>query len=380
MTGPPGSPVLKMGKNNKNSKSSTQNERGTIIQTTLTKNLKYDNTKKLSNEIEGQKHLIIHRTDEGRTMKDISPILLETALNAATNNSKLEIKMLKSGDILIKTENTKTANNLIKLSGIMEANVTVTEHKTLNSSKGVISAYELKNEEHERLLQYLKSQNVIDLKLHTKTFNGATYQTGLVFLTFGTGELPEYINVGLLRLRVRPYIPNPIRCFVCHKFGHISQHCSIKDNPSCYNCNESKHIYNKEEKCNKIAKCANCKTEGHNAYNRNCKEYKRQIEIQTVKTTQKVSFSEAVKRVNTNNKTYAQMTATTSTTQCTCSHCEYHSNSQVKSNIDVKNNNKRIRENNSSQENSTEDEDYKKMRVSEDKILWTDSDEITENE
>ncbi|KAL7046008.1 hypothetical protein ACKWTF_002432 [Chironomus riparius] len=55
----------------------------------ITNNLQYDTNKKLSNEIEGEKYLVGHRTDIGLTMKDMSPIMLETAFKTVTNNGKI---------------------------------------------------------------------------------------------------------------------------------------------------------------------------------------------------------------------------------------------------------------------------------------------------
>jgi hypothetical protein len=111
---------------------------------TNTSNLTYDNKKVLENQVEGEKYLIIHRTDEGLTMKDMSPIMIETALKNATNNGKITCKMLKSGDILVKTENLRQAKQLMKLTQITNANLTVSEHKSLNTCRGVVYAYELK--------------------------------------------------------------------------------------------------------------------------------------------------------------------------------------------------------------------------------------------
>lgn len=286
--------------------------------------LHYDNSKKLSNNVEGEKFLIIHRTDESLSMRNLSSIALELALKNATGQKQLDCKILKSGDILIKVEKKKQAESLIKLTRILDANVEVSEHKSLNNCKGVISAYELQHETPENLLEYLSDQKVIDVKFHTKTVNGTPYNTGLVFLTFGTSELPEVIKVGLLNLRVRPYIPQPMRCFICHKFGHISLNCNSKSSPKCYNCNQDKHIQDRNEKCQSSPVCVNCNENSHNSYNRNCSEYKRQLEIQTIRVTQKVSMAEAVKRSNLNRTTYAQTVKANSNDDCVCTHCEYH--------------------------------------------------------
>jgi hypothetical protein len=293
-------------------------------------NLTYDNSKKLSNEIEGEKYLIVHRIDDGLTMKNMSPILLETAFKTVTNNGNITCRTLKSGDIMIKTENVKQAKNLIKLTKIAHANIDVTEHKTLNSCKGVVSAFELTYEEEETLLEYLKPQNVTKIDFHKKTVGKEKIKSGLVFLTFGKNEPPEYIQVGCIRLKVRAYIPAPMRCYTCHKFGHISKVCPNLNAPKCYNCYEDKHIQSRDEKCTKQQKCINCGSNEHNSYNRSCIEFKRQTNIQTIKVTQKVSFSEAVKLSNLQRNSYAQITANnvsttpTNNKQCQCPHCGYH--------------------------------------------------------
>lgn len=400
MTGPGPAGNSTMGKNNNNNKT-TQNltpeeiekikqslnnkqKEKTIIKpkdnTVKTENINYDAKKVLENNVPGEKFLIIHRTDENKTMRDFSPILLETVIRNATNNGKTESKFLKSGDILIKTENVKQAQQLVKLIGIMGTSVEVKEHRTMNSSKGVIRAYELQNEERETLLTYLKSQNVTDVQFHTKTINGTLIKTGIVFITFGTREIPEYLTVGLLRVRVRPYIPKPMRCFTCHKFGHLSKYCSLKETPTCYNCNNVKHIHNREEKCTKESFCVNCKQAGHNSYNRNCTEYKRQVDILTIKVTQQVSMAEAVKRSNINRETYAQI-ASQSQDICKCQHCTYHKQKTTPT-ININNSKRSRTPKTNSLELTTDEEETKKIKISSTDIEieenWQDDDMSTE--
>jgi hypothetical protein len=273
--------------------------------TQMTGNLSFDNNKHLSNEIEGEKYLIVHRTDDGLTMKDMSPIMLEAAFKTATNNGKITCRTLKSGDILVKTENMRQAKSLIALTRIMNVNIQVSEHRTLNTCRGVVSAYELKYEDENTMLEYLKPQNVTKIEFHMKTIGSERVKSGLAFVTFGKNEPPEYLTIGCLKLKVRPYIPAPMRCFVCHKFGHISKTCPGINTPKCYNCCEDKHVHTKEEKCTRPQKCTNCGSIEHNSYNRNCTEMKRQVAIQTIRVTQKVSFSEAVKQSNLQRNTYA---------------------------------------------------------------------------
>ena len=46
--------------------------------------------------------------------------------------------------------------------------------------------------------------------------------TNTLFLTFNTPYLPKEITVGYLKVNVALFVPNPMRCFNCNKFGHTS--------------------------------------------------------------------------------------------------------------------------------------------------------------
>ncbi|GBN69634.1 hypothetical protein AVEN_121256-1 [Araneus ventricosus] len=75
-----------------------------------------------------------------------------------------------------------------------------------------------------------------------------------VILTFSTPELPKAIRAGYLHCSVRAYIPNPLRCFKCQRFGHSQPACRgtlrcaetghesstcISENLKCPNCSGS---------------------------------------------------------------------------------------------------------------------------------------------
>ena len=43
-------------------------------------------------------------------------------------------------------------------------------------------------------------------------------------ITFHTASIPKHIKIGYLRIPVELYIPNPLHCFNCQKFGHGKKH------------------------------------------------------------------------------------------------------------------------------------------------------------
>lgn len=74
---------------------------------------------------------------------------------------------------------------------------------------------------------------------------------------------------------VKQYIPPPLRCFKCQKFGHVAAIC--KGTQKCGRC-AGNHEYGKSEKTAKI-KCCNCGGERTAVY-RGCEASKRAEMIQ----------------------------------------------------------------------------------------------------
>ena len=49
-----------------------------------------------------------------------------------------------------------------------------------------------------------------------------------VFLKFTTADLPGEVKIGYLFFRVKQYVPKPLRCFKCNRYGHVAGHCRGK--------------------------------------------------------------------------------------------------------------------------------------------------------
>jgi len=58
-------------------------------------------------------------------------------------------------------------------------------------------------------------------------------------LLFNKPKPPQHITAGYLRVPVAVYVPNPLRCFNCQRFGHGKQHC--KGQQTCVRCGDMGH-------------------------------------------------------------------------------------------------------------------------------------------
>ena len=169
--------------------------------------------------------------------------------------------------------------------------ITVAPHRTKNYTRGVISCYELRDTSDEEIVDGLSDTGVIEAKRITVRRGGNSLPTDSVILTFDRSQLPSDVVVGYTRVRVRPYIPNPMRCFRCQRFGHTRTHC--RNRPICAKCASTEHL---DEDCQADTfRCVNC-DDGqtpHTSYDRKCPAFIKEQEINSIKVTRNVSFKEA---------------------------------------------------------------------------------------
>lgn len=241
-------------------------------------------------------------------LSNASPFLIAKGLKGLAGDVKT-IKRLPSGDLLIQTSSPAQTECLLKSTKLASYDITVEPHNTLNSSRGVISESNLTSLSEEELLEGFASQGVTHVRRITIKRDDKIIPTKHVVLTFSRPNLPERIFAGYDSCIIRPFIPNPLRCFQCQKFGHSKTSCRGK--LVCAKCGSQEHL---TEICDVDPPvCINCQG-AHPAYSRICPKWKMEKEVQTVKTTRNISYVEARKLVTPiGTKTYAAITKSTTT-------------------------------------------------------------------
>lgn len=272
---------------------------------------------------------------------NVSPFLIQKSISAVGGNI-IDCKKLRSGQLLIQCTNGKQANKIIQMLSLSSVVfVNVEEHKTLNMSKGIIYTNDLRDLSDTELKEEITKLNlqVTDIKRlkrrdpETRTLTNV--DSGLYILTFNTRDLPENVFIGFFRVKVRHYIPNPLRCYNCFQFGHVSEKCT-SNVKLCPHCSNTVHTEIKEdgkrEKCNNTPKCANCGKE-HNSFSKECTTYKREFAIQTIRIKEKKSIHEARKIYEMRNPlptTYSDISKLpTINKQCSCE-CRCKQNTREK--------------------------------------------------
>ena len=142
------------------------------------------------------------------------------------------------------------------------------------------------------MLENLSSQGVSFVKRISVKRNDQIILTNTYILTFNKPELPKSIKAGFLSLPITPYIPNPLRCFHCQRFGHSKTVC--KGKALCARCGLDDHD---GTLCTSPPSCANCKG-AHTAFSRECPLWKKEKQVQQVKCEKNISYPEARKLVD----------------------------------------------------------------------------------
>ena len=225
---------------------------------------------------------------------------------------KLDIKALRDGSLMIKTETQHQTKLLLKQKTFCLKNVTVSLHKSLNQAKGTIFAPELRFMDEDELLEGMRGDGVTHVRRITTYRDGQRRNTNLLVLTFQTSRLPVKFTTGYLSFEVKPFIPNPLRCYKCQKFGHGKNSC---DQPArCSDCAQPQH---EGSPCQSPKKCVNCDSDGHGAGSKDCPQWQKEKKICEIKVTRDISYSEARKVVEAETSKTSKSYATVSAKQLT---------------------------------------------------------------
>ncbi|GBN02576.1 hypothetical protein AVEN_89538-1 [Araneus ventricosus] len=122
-----------------------------------------------------------------------------------------------------------------------------------------------------------------------------------------------------MKLAVRPFIPNPLRCFKCQRFGHSQTNC--RGTLTCARCAEKGHM---SHQCTGQEKCVNCSGD-HTSFSRSCPRWKQEKEIMAIKTKEQISYPEAKRKLlaqtPTSGLSYSSAFQKSFCANCSCTVC-----------------------------------------------------------
>ena len=225
-----------------------------------------------------------------KPLTKVSPFIIQKGLQGIIGTPK-SVKKLKSGALLIEVSKKQQSTSLLTLKDLAGIRVTSKIHYGLNQSKGVLfdRDHDLDDIPELEIQKELESQGVVHVKRFTKKRNNIVEPTNTYLLTFGIPALPSSIKVGFYQMKIEMFVPNPLRCFKCQRFGHGQTNC--KGSETCFKCGEEGHD---GKDCKNEQKCKNCKG-NHMASSRKCPIWINEKQIQKIKAEKRITYHEAKK-------------------------------------------------------------------------------------
>lgn len=225
----------------------------------------------------------------------INPLKITKALHSAVGI--VQVTQLRYGNLIVSCYNAAQRDKLIRMNEMEGKKIICTEWERKKLELGVINGVPT-DLSCEDILSNISGANVVKCRRLMYTRDQIKKESLSVLLFFDERVLPTRIRIGYMSHQVRPYIPPPLRCFKCQKFGHVAAICRGKKR--CGKCGGEDHEYGQCQE-NASVKCCNCGG-AHSAAYKGCQAHKRAAEVQRVKIEEKVTYAEAIKKVDEKRK------------------------------------------------------------------------------
>ena len=237
------------------------------------------------------RYLIIESKNKEKPVTSLSPFVIEKQIESMIGTAK-SVKKLKNGTLLVETTRKTQTENLKKQTSFFGVPVEVTEHQSLNSSKGIIRNPILRAETEENILEYLKPQGVTHVKRFTIRKNNERINTNTLLLTFNSVVTQKHSKFSTKLFK--------LNCMFLTLSGVLTAKSLATTRTTApltwVQCVKSvAQVITTILPVNaKSQQCVNC-GENHMSRSSDCDVWKKEKEVMKIKVTQRLTYPEARK-------------------------------------------------------------------------------------
>ena len=105
------------------------------------------------------------------------------------------------------------AEGLLRSTMLADIPIKVVPHRSLNTSKGIICSFDLRDCSEAEIKEHLVDQGVTDVRRMTDMRDGQRRNANTLVLTFGQPVHPTSVKCAYLNIRVETFILNPLHCY-----------------------------------------------------------------------------------------------------------------------------------------------------------------------
>ena len=266
----------------------------------------------ISRDLSKVESLIFMKGLNGNLAK-LNPLKLKKALLVIDSSLKDEQIKYAKESLKIKCRDDVQKNLLLNVTELAGIDVSTSIHNAVSRASVDLETY-------EKIIIFGVSTEISESDICEETHSVAAKRlfkkdgiTGErtpsenVILSFSS-KPPKFAQIGFQSFKAKEFIPLPLRCWRCQRFGHSEKACRGK--VTCPRC-AKEHTFEEcplsssgtnESSSSEVSNlfCVNCH-DHHSAAYRLCPAYIKSKEITHIKTVQKITYAEAAKQLNENS-------------------------------------------------------------------------------
>ena len=184
-----------------------------------------------------------------KTEKRITSSVLENKLLSLCPTREMSFRAQKQNEWLVEATTKIQSEIFLKIKEINGIKIKVTSHEMLNYVQGTVVLPQIEDEielpEKNTLLESLKFRynNIHDIEIYQiPNRKDKSKVISIAKIKFTGHDLPAKIKILGQNREVRPYVPKPLQCQQCCKFGHTQKNCQNKG--ICVVCGSEDHPTN----------------------------------------------------------------------------------------------------------------------------------------
>lgn len=170
---------------------------------------------------------VILKFKEDGGIQKVSPIVLTKELRRVVGEIKIA-KVLNNGDLMIVCNSEEQRKKMLKIKVMCKQEVV--SSKIVGQRQwvsGVISGVPL-GVSMEELKSNISGGKIVGARRLLMNREGNRMESLSVEIRFDGAILPDKVKLGFISYSVRPFVPPPLRCYNCQKYGHVAMVCNAK--------------------------------------------------------------------------------------------------------------------------------------------------------